>query len=140
MALSVEEAYSFHFPWVSDLSEGESRFEAVASNRAESDIVASAPGSEGTWMIFSRGLDEHAVTMRLLRDSWCLLKHIRLEHWVEVVFGRPSASILVFESYLEKLSFSLFEFLHQGPEEKPKYHAITMVRPRSAPRESRMLI
>ena len=83
--------------------------------------------NEGTavnWKVFSRDQDAGDVVMQLLRDSWCLFKQLRLENWVEFVMGMPSATLAVFESYHNRLSFSLFCFLCHFPIEAEKYDTV----------------
>ena len=86
--------------------------------------------NEGTavnWKVFSRDQDAGDVVMQLLRDSWCLFKQLRLENWVEFVMGIPSATLAVFESYHNRLSFSLFCFLCHFPIEAEKYDTVAKV-------------
>lgn len=66
--------------------------------------------------------------MRLIWDSWCLFKDLRLKNWVEHVMGMPSIEIAVFESYHNRLGYSIFSFLCQYPQETAKYRSIATVR------------
>lgn len=77
-----------------------------------------------SWMIFSPGEDRQHVTMQLLRDSWVMFKNIRLETWVEQVIGLPAASLVILETFHDRLAFSLFTFLHRFPHEATKYHEV----------------
>lgn len=76
------------------------------------------------WTIFSPGKDRQHVILKLLRDSWAVFKHIRLETWVERAIELPAASLVVFETFHDRLAFSLFTFLRRFPHETTKYYEV----------------
>lgn len=79
------------------------------------------------WKVFSKEENAVNVSMKLLRDNWSLFKDLRLEHWVEHVMEMHSAAISLFESYHDRLGFSLFSFLCQAPGETEKYYSVAEV-------------
>ena len=132
---SVNLQADFLFPWVLDKSNPEPRPDNKVVNSAprQSLILPLQSQSESengfdNWMVFSPDQDIRMVTMKLLRDSWGLFKQLRLETWVEHVMGLPSVTFAVFESYHDKLAFSLFTFLRHFPSETEKYHSSSQVR------------
>lgn len=78
----------------------------------------------GSWMIFTPGEDRQNVVMQLLRDSWAMFKNIRLETWVEQAIGLPAVSLVIFETFHDRLAFSLFTFLRRFPDEATKYQEV----------------
>ncbi|KAJ6033795.1 hypothetical protein N7444_011566 [Penicillium canescens] len=94
----------------------------VSNNIQQQEHVTELP-----WMVFSIGRSIENITANLLRDGWCVFRQLRLEHWVEHVMGMASATIAVFVSYHDKLSFSLFNFLCHVPSEAEKYQNVPEV-------------
>lgn len=84
-------------------------------------------GQQIPWMAFLKNEDSGNMIMQLLRDNWCLLKQIHLDDWVQHAMGAPSAAITIFQTYHDRLSFSLFSYLRQFPAETERYTSIVRV-------------
>ncbi|KAI9040185.1 uncharacterized protein KD926_008508 [Aspergillus affinis] len=81
------------------------------------------------WQVFSRNEDAGAVAFQLLQDNWYVFKHLYLDTWVQQAMGRSPAAIVAFNTYYNRLSYSLLHFLGQYPEEIEKYTAVvTLIR------------
>lgn len=131
---SIIKPSGFSFPWLSEELE-----ETHTCRNDTVDITKYATRSPALgqlqllnsthdkWMIFSQGLEIQQVSLTLLRDSWCLFKQLRLEVWVEHVIGVSSAKLTLFESYHDRLAFSLFNFLCHFPSEMEKYRRVSQV-------------
>lgn len=124
----TEEA--FNFPWSSELGDGSGIQSGVTSdgrNGTNSPIQQIGDDQQVPWEAFLENEDTGSMVMRLLRDNWCLLKHLHLDDWVQHAVGAPSAAITMFQSYHDRLSFSLFRSLCQFPAEAEKYTSIARV-------------
>ena len=128
MSTIAEEAFSF--PWLSEhgnASEIQSDITSDERNRTNSPIQQIRDDQQMPWAAFLDNEDTGSLFMRLLRDNWCLLKHLHLDDWVQHAVGAPSAAITIFQSYHDRLSFSLFRFLCQFPAEAEKYTSMARV-------------
>lgn len=126
---TIAEEPSFSFPWSAEhqddskLQDGKTNYGRDGANCPVQGIgydqqkLWETLGSEGAG----------SVVMRLLRDNWCLLKHLHLDDWVQHAVGAPSAAITVFQSYHDRLSLSLFCHLWQFPAEAEKYGSVARV-------------
>ena len=118
----AEEAFSF--PWSSEHGNGSEIQSGITSDGRKgtnSPIQQNGDDQQMPWAAFLDNEDTGSMLMRLLRDNWCLLKHLHLDDWVQHAVGAPSAAITVFQSYHDRLSFSLFRSLCQFPAKAEKY-------------------
>lgn len=124
-----EEAFSF--PWSSAEYGNGSRIQTGVTsdgrNGTISPIQQIGNDQPMPWEAFLENEDTGSMVMRLMRDNWCLLKHLHFDGWVQHAVGAPSAAITIFQSYHNRLSFSLFRFLCQFPAEAEKYTSIARV-------------
>ena len=119
---------TFDFPWSANVpSEQEGSDQSICPEDINPPIFTDHKigicVAENTWMVLSKDLDVQGIAMKLLQDSWCILKQLRLENWVEQVLETSSATVAVFQSYHENLCFSLFDFLRRFPLEAKKYRS-----------------
>lgn len=129
LAPTAEEP-SFSFPWSakhecnSKVQDGETN---DGRNRVSSPVQGMGDNQEMPWETFLESEEVRSVEMRLLRDSWCLLKHLRLDDWVQHAMEAPSAAITVFQSYHNRLSLSLFCYLCRFPAKAEEYSFMAQV-------------
>lgn len=119
---------TFDFPWSANLpSDQEDGDQSICPEDINPPILADRKRgvcvAENTWMVFSKDLDVQGIALKLLQDSWCILKQLRLENWVEQVLENSSTTITIFQTYYENLCFSLFDFLRRFPLEAKKYRS-----------------
>ncbi|ODM20078.1 hypothetical protein SI65_05064 [Aspergillus cristatus] len=125
------EETSFNFPWSAEY-QGDSEIQDGKINDKRNGTKCSVQGMDDQqmpWETILEGEDIGNIEMQLLRDSWCLLKHLRLNDWVQHAVGAPSMAITVFQSYHDRLSLSLFCFLCRFPAKTEKYAAMAQSLP-----------
>lgn len=131
-SISLEPYSKFEFPWTAqefDTPRLVARIKRTSSTDSGRLSKYEAPdGTRILWKIFSDNGDAGTLTMHLLRDSWGLFKDLCLKHWVELVMGMPSMPIALFESYNNRLGYSLYSYLCRFPHEIVKYRYVATVR------------
>lgn len=97
----IAEEASFSFPWSAEY-QGDSKIQDGRTNderkKASCSIQEMDCQQLPSWETFLESEDIGSMEMRLLRDSWCLLKHLDLDDWVQHAVGAPSAAITALQS------------------------------------------